>query len=202
MKLHAPSVVWTHDAWSDGASADTKSVARRDTAAIQGEYEAAVCQRAAEGSLSTSMRIVGVLAFCHALLFLVLFLFICAHAGAAESKSTPALQLNLSTYTAQTQRDPFGSESPKPASKAGAATILTAGADSFKLMGILYSPTNPSALINNELVELNKPIRVQIGQGEVEVKALAITRETVVLEAGGQKIELRLGGNERAGESK
>jgi hypothetical protein len=202
MKLHAPSAAWTHDAWSDGASADTQSPARRHAAAIQGECEAAVCQRAAHGSLSTSMRVVGILAFCHALFFLVLFLFICAHAGAAVSKSSPALQLNPSTYTAQTQRDPFGSEVPKSAGAADARTTVTAGADSFKLMGILYSPTNPSALVNNELVELNKPVRVQIGQGEVEVKALVITRDTVVLEVGGQRMELRLGGNERAGESK
>jgi Tfp pilus assembly protein PilP len=147
------------------------------------------------------MRIVGVLAFCHALFFLALFLFICARAGAAVSKSTPALQLNLSTYSAQAQRDPFGSEASK-SGKADISATVSAGADSFKLMGILYSPTNPSALINNELVELNKPVRVQIGQGEVEVKALAITRDTVVLEAGGHKMELRLGGDERAKESK
>jgi hypothetical protein len=202
MKLHAPSVVWTHDTWSDGPSADTKCPSRRDAAAVQGECEAAVCRRAAHDSLSTSMRIVGVLAFCHALFFLVLFLFICARAGATESKSSSALQLNPSTYTTQTQRDPFGSEAPNSANTANGGKTITAGADSFKLMGILYSPTNPSALVNNELVELNKPVRVQIGQGEVEVKALAITRDTVVLEAGGQKIELRLGGNEPAGESK
>jgi hypothetical protein len=202
MKLHAPSVVWTHDAWSDGASADTRYPSSRDAAALQGGREAAACQRAAHGSLSTSMRIVGVLAFCHALFFLVLFLFICARAGAAETKSTPALQLNLSTYAAQTQRDPFGSEVPKFASTADVGTNVTAGADSFKLMGILYSPTSPSALINNQLIEVNKPVRIQIGQGEVEVKALEITRDTVVLDAGGQKVELRLGGNERAGESK
>jgi hypothetical protein len=202
MKLHAPSVIWTHGGWSDSTSADTRYSAARDAAAVQGDCEAAVCQRAAHGSLSTSMRIVGVLAFCHAIFFLILFLFICARAGAAESKSTPALQLNLSTYTAQTQRDPFGAEVPIAANTTNSATTVTAGADSFKLMGILYSPTNPSALINNELVELNKPVRVQIGQGEVDVKALSITRDTVVLDVGGQKMELRLGGNERAGESK
>jgi hypothetical protein len=118
------------------------------------------------------------------------------------SKSAPALQLNLSTYTAQTQRDPFGAEVPNTTKAADVQTPVTAGADSFKLMGILYSPTSPSALVNNELVELNKPVRVQIGQGEVQVKALSITRDTVVLDVGGQRVELRLGGNERAGESK
>jgi ribosomal protein L16/L10AE len=51
--------------------------------------------------------------------------------------------------------------------------------------------------VNNQLVELNKPARVQIGQGEVEVKAVTITRDLVVLEVGGQKMELRLGGTDR-----
>jgi ribosomal protein L16/L10AE len=38
---------------------------------------------------------------------------------------------------------------------------------------------------------------MQTGQGEVEVKAVTITRDLVVLEVGGQKTELRLGGTDR-----
>jgi ribosomal protein L16/L10AE len=64
-------------------------------------------------------------------------------------------------------------------------------------MGILYNAASPSALVNNQLVELNKPARMQTGQGEVEVKAVTITRDLVVLEVGGQKMELRLGGTDR-----
>jgi hypothetical protein len=46
-------------------------------------------------------------------------------------------------------------------------------------------------------VALNKTAKVRTAEGDVEVKALEITRDLVLLEIGGQKIELRLGGNER-----
>ena len=69
-------------------------------------------------------------------------------------------------------------------------------------MGILYTATSPAALINDQLVELNKPVRVRTAQGETEIKALVITREMVQLEVGGQKVELRLGGSERDKEPK
>jgi hypothetical protein len=45
-------------------------------------------------------------------------------------------------------------------------------------------------------VELNKTAKVHTAQGEVEVKAVEITHDLVVLDVGGQKIELRLGGIE------
>jgi len=148
------------------------------------------------------MRIVGVLAFCQTIFFLVLFLFICARAGAAtENPSPPSVKLTLSTYTTKTVRDPFGSEVPNSGGPTTAG-VHPVGPDNFKLMGILYSAASPAALINNQLVELNKPVRVQTAQGEAEVKALVITREMVQLEVGGQKVELRLGGIEREKESK
>jgi hypothetical protein len=109
--------------------------------------------------------------------------------------------LTPSTYAAQTLRDPFGSEVPKSANGTGGA-VRAAAAESFKLMGILYDATNPAALVNDQLVELNKPVKMQTGQGEVEVKALKITRELVVLQVGGQTMELRLGGSEHNQETK
>jgi hypothetical protein len=60
----------------------------------------------------------------------------------------------------------------------------------------LYNKVNPSALVNDQLVELNKTAKVHTAQGEVEVKAVEITHDLVVLDVGGQKIELRLGGIE------
>ncbi len=161
--------------------------------AAEVECEAVVCRRTASGSLSTPLRIVGILAFCQTLVFIVLFLFICARVGAATGgKPTSTLELSLSAYTPQSERDPFGSEVPK---STGATQQLVAP-DSLKLHGILYSAANPSALINDQLVELNKTARVHTAQGDVEAKALKITRELVVLEVGGQKVELRLGGGE------
>ena len=51
------------------------------------------------------------LAFCQAIFFLVLFLFLCARVGAAtEGKSGHGLELVPSTYTAQNTRDRFGAQ--------------------------------------------------------------------------------------------
>ncbi len=70
------------------------------------------------------------------------------------------------------------------------------GVDQLKLQGILYNAAKSSALVNDQLVELNKTAKVHTQQGDVEVKALQITRELVLLDVGGQKVELRLGGGE------
>jgi hypothetical protein len=141
------------------------------------------------------MRVVGVLAFCQAIIFLVLFLFLCARAGAAtDSKSGHSLELIPSTYTTQSSRDPFGAQVAGSTNTNGAGTVTSVGADALKLMGILYDAAHPSALVNDQLLELNRPVKMQTAQGEVEVKALRITRELVVLQVGGQEMELRLGG--------
>ena len=199
MKLHAPPAIWTHRAWlDDGVVIEENRPATRDTSAAKAESELVVYQQAGSGSLSTSMRIVGILAFCQAIFFLALFLFLCARAGAApESKAELRLALTPSTYTTETVRDPFGAEISRTSGTAAAGSTRTAGVEGFKLMGILYNAASPSALVNNQLVELNKPTRMQTGQGEVEVKAVTITRDLVVLEVGGQKMELRLGGTDR-----
>jgi hypothetical protein len=127
----------------------------------------------------------------------VLFLFLCARAGAAtEGKPTSDLELNPSVYLPQNARDPFGSEVPKGADGTAVVARL-AGPGMLKLQGILYDKVNPSALVNDQLVALNKTAKVRTAEGDVEVKALEITRDLVLLEIGGQKIELRLGGNER-----
>ena len=67
----------------------------------------------------------------------------------------------------------------------------------LKLKGILYHAVHPAAIVNDQLVEFNKSVTVQTEQGAVEVKAVQITREVVLLEVGGQKVELRLGGGGR-----
>lgn len=142
-------------------------------------------------SLAGPLRVVGILAFCQMIFFAVLFLFLCAHAGAATpSQPNFKPELKLSSYSPEKARDPFGGETAK--SSGGSAT--TEGTVGLKLQGILYQATNPSAIINGQLVLVNKPTMVRMGPGEVEVKAVEITRNAVVLEVGGQKIELKLGG--------
>jgi len=148
------------------------------------------------------MRVVGVLAFCQAIVFLVLFLVLCARAGAAtESKSGHGLELISSTYATQTARDPFGAQ-VAGATDTNSATVTSVDAGALKLMGILYDAVHPSALVNDQLLELNRPVKMQTAQGEVEVKALKITRDLVVLQVGGQKMELRLGGAEHEQEAR
>ena len=147
----------------------------------------------------------------------VLFLFICAQAGAVtENKLATAnkpaiagkpafnLELRPSTYVPQKGRDPFGSGTAKPAdtSVAGATRTtgpetLTTGLEMLKLQGIMYHSVHPSAMVNNQLMELNKTVTMQTDQGEVTVKTLEITRKSVLLETGGQKIELRTDGSKR-----
>ena len=199
MKLPSQPMIWTPRAWPKAdVSVDERCDPREVAWTGEAECETVVYRRTIASGLSTSLRIVGILAFCQTLVFIVLFLFMCARAGAAtESNSTSSLELNPSVYTPQTTRDPFGSEAPK-----SSGVVQTVGADVLKLHGILYNAANPSALVNDQLVELNKTTKVHTDQGDVEVKALKITRELVLLDVGGQKVELRLGEGERNGVAK
>ena len=79
-----------------------------------------------------------------------------------------------------------------------AATASVAVPVELKLQGIMYDAVRPAALVNDKLVELKKPIVLRTERGDVEVKALEITREIVLLDVGGQKLELRLGAANRA----
>jgi hypothetical protein len=193
MKLPAQPAIWTQRAWPKAdILVDERCEPRKAAWAVEVECEMVVCRPIASGSLSVPLRIVGILAFCQTLVFIVIFLFICARVGAATADNpTSGLELNLSAYTPQSARDPFGSQVPK---STGATQLV--GTDQLKLHGILYNAANPSALVNDQLVELNKTAKVHTERGDVEVKALKITRDLVLLDVGGQKVELRLGGNE------
>jgi hypothetical protein len=94
----------------------------------------------------------------------------------------------------QNSRDPFGAQLPGSTDTNRAATVASVDAGTLKLMGILYDAVHPAALVNDQLLELNQPVKMRTVQGEVDVKALKITRELVVLQVGGEKMELRLGG--------
>ena len=198
MRSPAHPVIWTDHAWpKDGQPVSDRHEAGRVATPAGFEGEAIICRRKDGGSLSTPLRVVGILAFCQALVFVIFFLFLCARAGAApEAKPKSSLELSPSVYLPQNARDPFGSEVSKTADGSAVVARL-AGPDMLRLQGILYNKTNPSALVNDQLVELNKTVKVHTEQGEVEIKALEITRERVLLDVGGQRIELRLGGNER-----
>src|SRR5260221_3655877 len=133
MKLPAQPVIWTHRAWpKTDVLVNGRCEPGQDALAVEVECEAMVRRRAASGSLSAPLRIVGILAFCQVLGFVVLFLFICARAGAAtKGKPATGLELSLSDYTPQSARDPFGSEVPK-----STAPTQLVGTDALKLQGI------------------------------------------------------------------
>lgn len=92
MKSPAQPLIWTHREWPrESLSAAARYEAERDAVAIEMESEAMVSRRTNSDSLATSLRIVGILAFCQALVFMVLFLFLCARAGAATAGNRPLM---------------------------------------------------------------------------------------------------------------
>lgn len=144
---------------------------------------------ASRHSLSRAVRLVGLMAIAQSLVILAIWLLVCANAGAAPAKKAgfnPDLQ--LSTFEPVKSRDPFtkvGVSSPEAKALPGVAIAL-------QLEGILYESSNPSAIVNGQLLTLDKSVNLPAGNGEVKVRAVEITRDHVVVEAGGQRIDLRL----------
>jgi hypothetical protein len=61
------------------------------------------------------------------------------------------------------------------------------------LEGILYSATEPSAVVDGQILTLNKPTSFDLGNNVViKVMAEIITRDRVVVDVGSDKIELLL----------
>jgi hypothetical protein len=141
------------------------------------------------GALLPGMAVGVLLAFFQSLVFLAFFLLLCSRAGGATpAPSEFAPQLQVSVYNPVKVREPFR----KVGQLAPDAKTLMGGSAVFRLQGILYEKGKPAALVNDQLVELNKPVAVAAGGGEIQVKAIEITRDRVVLDAGGQKIELQM----------
>ncbi len=136
-----------------------------------------------------ALRWVGLMAFAQSLLFLVVWLLVCAAAGAAPTgKNGFHPELVVSTYEPTKNRDPFGKVGgTTPEVKALPGTPIA-----LQLEGILYEAANPAAIVNGRLLTLNKTVTLTAGNGEVTVRAVEITRDHVVVEAGGQRTELRL----------
>jgi hypothetical protein len=134
------------------------------------------------------MALVVILAFAQSMLFLALLLMLCANAGAANQVSAEFKpEIQKSTYAPAKIRDPF-----LPDGTTGEAKPTPATSFAFELQGILYQRSDPAAIVNDQLMRLNKTITLEGKNGSIEVKAVEITRDRVVLEAGGQRTELRL----------
>jgi len=168
---------------------DTDNIDRSQTAnrSFAGtEYPVAPAQAR---PFPSAVRVVGILAFCQSLIFLVIWLIVCATASATtKPKAEFAPELKTSAYEPTNQRDPFAKPgvASRDVKSAPGAPIM------FELQGILYQTANPSAIVNNKLLTLNKIVTLTTGSAEVQVKAVEITRDTVVLEVGGQRVELQL----------
>ncbi len=184
MKTQTTSLPWPVAA----ATAVTAPVSVRRPVAV------ADCAERVDG-LPSALRWAGLLAVGQIALFVVIFLFLCA-VGYAKPPANP-LELHASEYAPSVPRDPFGNQ-PVAEPTAGAAPIAVAVPVELQLKGILYHATRPAALVNDKVVELNKPVTVKTAHGDLQVRALEITREIVLLEVGGQKLELRLGAANRA----
>jgi len=132
---------------------------------------------------------VGVLAFVHSLVFLAIWLLICASAGAGTTpQGSFDGDLQKSVYKPVKQRDPFNLAGVT----ASDSKVLPTATIALHLEGILYQPGNPAAIVNGTLVTLNKTASINAGNGEIQVRAIEITRNRVVLQAGDQKVELLL----------
>lgn len=124
-----------------------------------------------------------------------------ARTGAARP---PELDLRVreSTYAPVKERDPFSkpglgvvtvtansstNDTPVPVPR-----MPVIPANIFRLQGILFDASNPSAIVNNELILLNKNVTLKTAAGQLLVKAVEITRDRVVLAVNGQKVELHL----------
>jgi hypothetical protein len=164
-------------------------VARFDWSLPARSYTETSISEDQRSAMPRAVRLVGLLAFGQSLIFLSLWLLICARAGAAPAKTAEfSPDLQLSTYQPTKSRDPI--------SRAGATSLdvksVPGAAAVFQLDGILYQHSNPSAVVNGQLVTLNKTVTLTVGNGQVSVRAVEITRDAVTLEVGGQKVELRL----------
>jgi len=138
----------------------------------------------------SAAQAVGILALLHSLVFLILWLFFCVRAGAAPAAPGGSeLQLRPSVYSPKSQRDPFADPGVTAAAPDKPAV---AAPTAFHLDGILYQRGSPSAIVNDTLLTLNKPAEIDVGSGKVQATAVEITRSRVVLEAGGQRVELGL----------
>jgi hypothetical protein len=102
-------------------------------------------------------------------------------------------ELRPSTYAPSKARDPFGwSGVVQTTSTTSTAVAVSTVAFPFRLEGIMYDARQPSAIINNQLVVLKKPVTLRSGGAAIEVRATEITADRVVLEAGGRSVELKL----------
>jgi Tfp pilus assembly protein PilP len=158
-------------------------------------------------AVSGPVRTVVIIAFCHSLFFLALWLFLCASAGAATSDHVGGMtELKASTYAPKASRDPFFVNLPQAPAPAGENKLSAASTMdepppvapvtmipvTFELQGTLYQSGNSTALINGSLATLNKQVALAVGDRVVKIVPVEISRERVKIKAGETVVELMM----------
>ena len=90
---------------------------------------------------------------------------------------------NISVYQPIVPRDPF--------TKPGTNSQKISGPTMFHIDGLFGSTKKMTAIVNGSAISLNKPAFLETASGRTQVKAVKITFDEVVLEVGGQCVELK-----------
>jgi len=96
-------------------------------------------------------------------------------------------RLNLSVYQPVAARDPF----LKPGANVALVSMQTADPTVLHLDGLLGSTNDLTAIVNGWAISLNKPVVLETAGGRLQIKAVKISFEGVILEVGGKRVELK-----------
>jgi len=124
-------------------------------------------------------------------------------AGSAVAPANPATdfapQMRESTYAPAKSRDPFDRPGQQVTKTSTSQTPIIVQAPKrqippawFRLQAILLDRRSPMAVVNAELLELNKPATMRVGSYELRVKAVEVGRDRVILDVEGERVEVRL----------
>ena len=96
-------------------------------------------------------------------------------------------RLTTSVYQPVAPRDPF----LKPGASNLPGRLTTANPALLHLDGFLGSTNNLTAIVNGLALNLNQPVVLETPSGRIQIKAVQITFARVIVEVGGQRVELK-----------
>jgi hypothetical protein len=88
-------------------------------------------------------------------------------------------------------RDPFNPASIRPYEKAQVAQPRMVEISSLVLKGVSGPPDNRLAIINNRTFAIGDEQDLITSQGRIRIRCVEISNNTVVIESGGQRQELK-----------
>jgi len=96
-------------------------------------------------------------------------------------------QLNRSVYQPVVARDPFR----QPGASDGPTCRKTVDSSLFHIDGLFGSTKKMTAIVNGSALSLNTPVVLDSTSGRIQVKAVKITYDGVILEIGSQRVEVK-----------